>query len=223
MKIIEKQNLLIEKWKQEHANKGYVNFISDGILDYELWTSSDLKICLFLKEAYGDYKSLQNLFKDWGKAKYQLWNNASYWIYGINYVYKDNFIPDYDKCKCDSEECYKLLQSASVVNIKKSNGVECSDEKDLIIYIDTDSEFLLEELELINPNIIICGGTYKEFCRLNGVEPYTGMKKITDWIYIFNGKIIIDYIHPSAPRIHGAMSYYTISAMFQKAKDNIRI
>ncbi|WP_236896362.1 uracil-DNA glycosylase family protein [Clostridium beijerinckii] len=91
------------------------------------------------------------------------------------------------------------------------------------IYLDSDKEKLLEQLELINPDVIICGGTYKEYCRLNGVKPYTGMKKITDWTYTFNGKLVFDYIHPSAPRIYEVLSYYTISSMFQKSKCSIEI
>lgn len=217
---IEKQNLLMDKWKQEHINKGYTNFISDGILNYELWEKSNLKICFFLKEAYGDYGSLQNLFEDWGKIKYQLWHNVSYWLYGINHCYMEHSIPDFEQSKCDREECYKLLQAASVVNIKKSNGISSTIKDDLQKYLDEDSKYLLEELELINPDIIICGGTYEEYCRLNRIKAYEGMKKITDWTYLFQGKLVFDFVHPSAP-IHGAMSYYTITGMFQKAKDNL--
>ena len=212
----------MKKWKQEHMNKGYTNFISDGILNYELWEKSNLKICFLLKEAYGDYGSLQNLFQSWGDIKYQLWHNVSYWLYGINHCYKENFTPDFEKCKSDREECYELLQGTSVVNIKKSNGVSSTTKEDLKMYLDNDSKNILEELELINPNIIICGGTYEEYCRLNGIKPYSAMKKITDWTYFFQGKLIFDFTHPAA-QIHGAMSYYTITSMFQKAKNNLII
>lgn len=97
------------------------------------------------------------------------------------------------------------VQHIAVVNLKKSNGVSTSTEKDIIRYAKDDREYLLEELTLLAPDIIVCGGTF-DLCKAAHIFPddlrlictykkRSGLRAAWRW----GETIILDTWHPSAP------------------------
>lgn len=227
MDDIRKQlNVLMEEWKASHKNKGLVSFISDGAVNVEAYVGSKLKICYFLKEAYSKDND-----EDWDLAGWldsgamtRMWSNVAEWTYGILSTTTTNIA---HKPQLTNQEKTALLRSVSVVNVKKSNGKVQSDYDDLLSYASEDKEFLKRELEILNPDVIVCGNI-SSLLRLlygatvqskNGVsaEGLIDAEYLSKNGYAFAGKqIIIDYYHP-ANHYPSMLNYYTICSLYQQA------
>lgn len=113
---------------------------------------------------------------------------------------------DYKKSNGEEKTDYKYTQTISVVNIKKSNGKPKSDLADILYYAKEDKNLILNEISLINPNVIVMGGTM-EICRAAGLIDNEQLKEIAQFesrcpfkkAYEYNGIIIIEAIHPAFP------------------------
>ncbi|MDF3821249.1 hypothetical protein P3G55_15185 [Leptospira sp. 96542] len=207
----DKESKLFGKWKDKEIHKDQV-FIEDGILDPNLWfdaNNKNLKILLVLKEAYGGNESwdLKELIRnDWRGPKYKIWWTVSYWLYGIQNGLKgiNAKLPDEQELY---KECANYLLSAAVANIKKSSGKSYSESEDLKNYAQADKDELLQQIELINPDIILCGST-KQYLDEIGIvsSPIEG---ITYFSKTKDDKILIDYYHP-ANQYPEALCYYTL-------------
>lgn len=178
---------LMAKWKSKYAASEH-SFVRDGIVSPMVWFSLPPKkerILFLLKEAY----SKEDAHYDWDEAKWlahekcmehctknctecsitgNTFNPLAEWIYGISLVETGDPI-EHDKWlgarKKGTQKNYSdirdnLLSRAAVVNIKKSGGVSSSEKDDIYYYVASDKEFLIEQIQLIQPTLIICGGTY---------------------------------------------------------------
>lgn len=94
-------------------------------------------------------------------------NPLAEWVYGIESAAAGEE-RQYDKWlgkREHSEESYyskrdALLCRAAIVNIKKSEGVNGSSNEELYYYAARDRALLIEQIMLIQPTLIVCGGTY---------------------------------------------------------------
>ena len=224
-KKIKTHDELMNVWQARHEAKGYKDFIADGIIDEVSWGQSKIKVAFLLKEAYGTFGSLTDHFKEWGEVKYQLWHNVSYWLYGMHHVWNEKVVPDFTVCKSEetSKERYQYFLSTAIINIKKSNGTSSTEKEDLMKYLKEDADLIKTQLELIDPDVIICGGTYEAMMEMYGLDYEKG--KLADWTYRWRDenkdRLVIDFIHPAA-QIYSAMSYYTITSMYAKAIERMK-
>lgn len=221
--MIELDNLF-EEWKEKHKSAGHKYFISDGIVNEAEWENVSPKICFFLKEAYSRDGSSWSLTK-WinNGALVRMWNKVAEWTNGLLHTTSD-FIPKYSYI--DDKTKSKCLKSISIVNTKKSDGLSNSDWNDLLFYAQDDSKLLKQEIDLINPDIIICGYTGSLLRVVYGASVCDskvnndGMINADDFkkngYAIVDGRIIIDYYHP-ANQFPNMLNYYTICSLYQQA------
>lgn len=222
---IELESLMLQ-WRKAHHDKGWHNFISDGVVNATMYDTSAPKICFFLKEAYS-----RNDGEDWNLTEWlvagamtRMWGVVAEWSYGIMHTTR-SFIPS-KPCLSASEKT-SLLQSISVVNVKKSNGNVQSDYDDLLRYAISDKDNLKQELDILNPDVIICGNNSSLLRLLYGasidqkgrVAPdgqinHEFMKK--NGFAIVGEQVIIDYYHP-ANQYPAIMNYYTVCSLYQQA------
>ena len=101
------------------------------------------------------------------------------------------------------------LSKIAVINIKKSEGVSKSDlYGDIVNYLIEDKELLKKQIELVNPDILVCGRTF-DICCYSGFFNKQDMIPVCDFcsgsgLYKamkYDNKIILDTYHPSAPRL----------------------
>ena len=101
------------------------------------------------------------------------------------------------------------LSKIAVINTKKSEGVPQSDlYGDIANYISDDKELLQKQIELIHPEILVCGRTF-DVCCYSGLFDKSHMTHICDFplgsgLYKalrYENTIILDTYHPSAPRL----------------------
>lgn len=224
--IDEQIQRLMLKWKDAHCSKGYVNFISDGIVNAAEYQKASPKICFFLKEAYSrDDEGGWDLTK-WlnSGAMTRMWGTVAEWVYGIQHTTKDNMPL---KPQLSDGEKSALLKTISVINVKKSNGNVQSDYSDLQKYASEDRDLLRAELDILNPNVIVCGNNssllrmmYGATLQENGKVADDGMIDskfmLENGFAIVDGRIIIDYYHP-ANQYPSKLNYYTVCSLYQQA------
>ena len=198
---------LMEKWKEKRNAKinGFAEDGIVSPEKWFALPAKEERIMILLKEAYAkeDAKSEKKLV--WSEAKWlaheicmedcgkdcekckitgSTFNPVAEWIYGIVNA-TDGELKAYDNwlgvtSRKNKEYCAardSWLARAAIVNVKKSGGVSKSAYEDIKHYAEQDREYLIEQIELIKPTVIVCGGTYEMLCciypELNAL-PHTG-------------------------------------------------
>ena len=219
------QDLMVE-WKESHIKHGYTSFISDGLVNAEEYKKSSPKICFFLKEAYSKEKNDGWSLTEWlnAGAMTRMWGSVAEWTYGIQNTTKDSIAI---KPQLSDTEKTDILKKIGIINVKKSNGNSQSSYEDLKKFAQGDLQFLKAELDIINPNIIVCGNNSSLLRLLYGASVQPNGKISSDGLIDLsflskNGfgyvedKIIIDYYHP-ANQYPSKLNYYTVCALYQQA------
>ena len=150
--------LLMDSWKEKHRNKGYKRFIRDGIVCEEQWEKQQTpKVCYFLKEAYTSNENGYNLVEDLHDCEqpWTMWRKIAIWTQAIHNAFSQN-MSEYDEEVLRSHE-KEIIDRIAVVNVKKSNGENSSNYEDLEKYAIEDRAEIKRELEIIRPDIIVCG------------------------------------------------------------------
>lgn len=217
---------LMTEWASSHRQRGWKTFISDGFVDEELYLQSSPKICFFLKEAYSKDEGDDWNLTAWlsGGAMTRMWGSVAEWTYGIRGT-TISHIPA--KPSLSDAQKTALLKTISVMNVKKSNGSVQSNYADLLQYAQSDQHYLRRELELLNPDVIVCGNNSSLLRLLYGSSVLPKNKVDGDGLidydfmsrngYVLMGeKIILDYYHP-ANQYPSIMNYYTICSLYQQA------
>lgn len=224
---MEELELLFESWKKKEKHLGKI-FNSDGIICEEEWKKQDKKILFILKEAYhrdikivNDYDLAEDLSNN-GPWK-NIWKRVAEWSYGLVKT-TSNYTEPYRSL--NEAEANSYLKKVAVINIKKSDGKSKSNNKDIIQYAEYDAEEILREIEIINPDIIVCGYTIGPLnAALKKMDPtfiqFKSNKETTseNYHYVWKNRIVIDYYHPAA-RYPALMSYYGLMGCYRDALRN---
>lgn len=195
-------NQLFKEWKKVAHHKGNI-FVEDGIIDYDKWTKSK-KILFLLKEAYSEEGSVG----DW-KLSYLINCNEDNWVENNKHYFMlsmwsfvlsspETPLPDY--LHEIFSQGYEYLLSSAVINIKKSNGASTSSDSDIRKYAQLDKEFLKKQIEIISPEIILCGNTCIDLMNSIFEYPKTsdyGDLYASEYCFKYKDMTIIDYWHPS--------------------------
>jgi hypothetical protein len=184
------QDDLFKKWQNE---RNYDNFVYDGILREENYWSSIPKIAFVLKEGNDKFNPISPIPED-KKGYGPKGSSGTFWRYMAGYT---NIITkiwnDEDVTKKDCLKAKEITNnSQAYINIKKSfENKKSSNYKDIINYAEKDSEFLQEQINIINPDVIYLGGTYDAFQKIFKTE------KVDYRIHTHDNRLIINYYHPS--------------------------
>lgn len=190
-------NDLYKRWQDARLdyNKELSEFTKDGILNakvnYDFWLKRTPKILFILKEAhvenyhhYGE-QDLTNNFKG------RLGTNLARWRYLLIEAKKNNANIEYPENPDITE-----LTDIAIINVKKKNeGKTTSNPADIRKYTQDDKDFLREEIELINPDIILCGHTMDSYKIIYEQEKFTELA--LNFCSKHKERLIIDFYHPS--------------------------
>jgi len=203
-----------EGWKRRELHKEQF-FITDGIIDEERWKSAEIKILYILKEAY---ESDENQSEEWDLAKYlsnglgiikkKMWWTVSQWSYGLRKLHETNeVVPFNEQFKAD-EDFNEAFLSSAIINIKKSSGKVSSNKSDLALYVKEDWDLISEQIEEINPDLIICGSTLPIIEEHLKYTP-SALKKCDEWLYKSDKYYFVDFWHP-ANQYPNKLNYYSL-------------
>lgn len=212
-----------KKQHESEINHAQNKFIQDGIVNHTVWNDSlHKKILYVLKEAYTDEDKGYDL-ANWLNSgpDLRMWNRVARWTYGLQNTSEDKiakYIPDIDEDADIRKQCFEQI---AVMNLKKSGGESTSVIEEIAAYAQSDKEELIRELQLIDPDIVICGSTFWILYQLVfGKEPLKGSQANDNWFYYMNldGKerLYIDYYHP-ANQWPDLVNYYAVTNIYQQA------
>lgn len=196
-------------------------FIPDGIINENEYGKAKHKILFLNKEAYTDDVEfdLREYLNKPPEEISDMWKRVgalAYCIFNISEI--KNSFPTLSEALLE-KNWYNSLKKVATMNIKKSNGKSTSDDNDLWIYAERDSVNLKEEIKIINPDIIICGGV-GHILSDPTINLFSFKNNIFEGIYedidLISKKVIIaDHFHP-ASRYGKEIYYYTFAAIWFK-------
>ena len=202
-------------------------FIPDGIVDEKTWeeVKSGKRILLVLKEAYEDDHSkeqwsINKALRDagpWGA----IWNRVCEWTRGIHDTTRDKiagYIPS-DKMRSNgTTSANEWLRRIAVMNLKKSGGQSKSDYGEISAYANADAQEIIREIELIDPDIVVCGATFGDINRITGNTMQIDYDRRFCFSNVIGNKerLFIDFYHP-ANHFSALLNYYGIVGIYQQA------
>ncbi|MDD7456880.1 MAG: hypothetical protein PUK83_00380 [Clostridia bacterium] len=211
---------LIEKWQDSDfkneskkvKNESKYVFVLDGILKPDEWAKQRVKLLFVLKEAYDSSEKQKVGLNAWDEmewiskktgiinGKNTTWRRIYQWTKAIleGKNYSELPKPNWDD---------GTLDKIAVINIKKFNGESRSENQNLIDHAERHSKELLRQIELINPDVIVCGYTCWLLDIVLGKENREIIRKTksdllkykTRSLFKDNKKevIVIDFWHPA--------------------------
>ncbi|MGB8061292.1 MAG: hypothetical protein WCF26_05310 [Candidatus Sulfotelmatobacter sp.] len=202
---------LLETWKPRGRC-----FIEDGIIDDDRWHSADPKVLLLLKEARHEGTGTWDLRRHLREEDpTNTWQKSAYWCYAVQGVKSGSLrclpFSNMPERKAEYEKAVEALRASAIVNIKKIDGKETSDNEDIRKHAERNRHLIKQQIELIKPDLVICGNTWRF------VENWWDKKeieKIYDGVYRVgqHQRVFIDFWHP-AYRISEDLKYYALAAM----------
>lgn len=206
---------LMKYWHLLHVQQGKKRFTYDGIVDQGRFGIDAPKICFLLEECYFDeaeYELDKHGEKHhWHKYMWQEYDDLTYCL-NENIKCEEPWYM-WNRVKVIANALIQLFGSASdepmkntaVVNIKKSEGENRSDLAEIAKCAKADLPLITKELELIDPDVIVCGRVF-DICVSSGIFQTERLEKIYSFpkgsglydAYRYGNKLVISMWHPSA-------------------------
>ena len=200
--ISEKLQELYELHKRQLSPNEH--FVPCGVVDQEAYESSTPKLVFLLKEVNDPKQtpgwSMVGFLQDQVKRglsrqsiKPVMWKELGIWSYAIH-----NNFPRYRDINTD-QAAAEGLKCVGMTNLKKSGGGGKAIDRVIREYAAKTIELWKSELEIMNPDIIICCGTFWIVAPLLGLTPN---RTATGWFYSSwkhgNGKsLLVSTYHPA--------------------------
>jgi len=181
---------LLTRWSNELHHRGQV-FVSDGAIDPSLWCDAPRRVAFLLKEAYGGDESWDiryEIREAWGSNLSLTLRNAAYLAFAAHYASVTN-LPEIPSERFGVAR-HSLLASA-LINVKKSRGTSSSDASDIEFNLHRDAAFIQEQIEILDPEIVVCGGTW--YCAKS---LWPKARYLYDMVWKSQGRYFIDFWHP---------------------------
>lgn len=166
-----------------------------------------------MKEARTEQETGYNLVEDlYAYKPWKLWQRVAVWTQAIQNAFLGEKAYNEETIKKNAHTAVKQI---AVVNVKKSDGTAESNWEDLEKYLQEDKAELKKGLEIINPDVIVCGYTFGMLKEVLGDE--LDVQYTSDTMYGFwRDKLIIDYYHPAC-RYPNRVNYYALMSICRTA------
>jgi len=171
------------------------HFVEDGIIDPGKWVQADTRILFILRETNGYRKSIAALIHKactthpssglWDRPTF---HNIGRWAYGLRHT-TGSTLSDFDVAHKNRKTA---LLACAFMNLKKTTGGARATEA-VEQAAARDADFLREQIELINPRVVVCGGTYKAIKK----HLYPAIQKVGARVHEVDGRLFINAHHPS--------------------------
>ena len=212
MKKTELINELFEKWESEHE---FDIFCRDGIVDEKEFGNDIPEMLFLLKDANAENKEGSDVCKNLletanGKNTFgKMWKVICMWA-----KIAENPNARYSDC-CDDnrdikDSLRKYLEKIAVVNVSKEHGKGVNNQDELNSKLNKSVkeyyDYTREEINIIDPSIVICCGTYHHILDEYGVYD----KTLPSGARYFNadGRIFLEMCHPGSNISYPALFAY---------------
>jgi hypothetical protein len=208
-------NQMLHALYKDHYRDEITNIIYCGIVDEKTYSSVYPKIVFILKEAHSKETGWciptglqRNVGLGLNNRPMELdymatWRQAGIWAYAIIHNNFDSY-----RVLCEPKIVAQGLQYIGMTNLKKTGGKAQADPKEIKDFAERDKDLWQKELEIMNPDLIICGGTFGIVINNLNLERdilYRGQKKKYSYsIWNINNKqsVILSFRHPNNRENH---------------------
>jgi len=208
----EELNLLFEEWKNK-VSLYQECFVKDGVIDEQAYDSAKIKILFICKEPNDPNKDSWDFREEWGVNEnfyYSFAYRIAEWSYGLLKGF-----PPYDEmwAENDFENMRRSIKQIAFMNIKKSGG-GTSVKEELIEHLNENYHFIIKQIRIIDPEIIILGLSWSELSE--GIFGETNWSKTgySKLVKKHGNAKVIEFYHPSS-RMPGVASYSLLQNIIQ--------
>ncbi|ANS76115.1 hypothetical protein AWM70_17260 [Paenibacillus yonginensis] len=171
MSINKELEVLYQNWLQSHPG----HFVTGGVVDEDMFSSCEVKLLFLLKEV-NDVDQIENwslvqLMQDQIERMefYRIWETVGLWNFGLLQGF-----PPYQKLKYMKEaNITEGLLNIATTNLKKTGGSGESNYEEIKEHAIMNKELWMREIEIIKPDVVICGGTFPIVQEILGFEATT--------------------------------------------------
>ncbi len=218
------ENLLEEFHNKVKSDYGRgIGFAWDGPVNSTLWFEDKIpvKILFLLKEAYGVAEEKTDIMDN---AKRFNDSNTNKKISLLSYAFQQVIASDafrdrtltketlfneidkvYDnKPSYASSEHEIAFSNIAVLEIKKTSGGAISNDREIIKHGQQYADLLKRQIELLQPDIIICGGPVTWKVLTEEIQPFNqeSVASQGEAIKTINNTIVVNAYHPSSNVVH---------------------
>ena len=168
-------------WK--NLRPEYELFCDDGILSESDWDKKRTKIIFLLKETFKDFKIIKGKYGPNGNSK-TFWRKMQMWTYIADKIYNGEDVSNLEAIEVKEKPNYEIAYVNIKKDVMKNKGAyqTNSNDEDIKKYAKSDSNLLKTQIDLINPDIIICCGTYKFLKHILPLNQTNPLKYNNIWI-----------------------------------------
>lgn len=215
---------LLEAWRQDYAARGR-SFVSDGVIYHQAWDSmpEGKRILFVLGEAnnkteggcfHSDSWSLTEAVS-WQRFNLpSLWKRVAEWAFGIMST-SAYAIPPYVPGIIHT----KYIKCVAILNLKKQGGTGNTSQSEIEAFAMADQARIRQEIQLIDPDVIVLGGTAGTFYSLYGLKAAAdGPAEQYRYHTFENGRqrLLLSYWHP-ANRYPKYLNYCGLIHLYRQA------
>lgn len=195
MTIASQLNALFAEWRIRCAGDGS-GFTADGVIgEAEVeWVKARPRVLFLLKEPHdrgGVLKAcghdLRVLFRNpekFGQNRKTVEKRIGAWAYELRALAGDPVI-----------DAHAALMASAVMNLKKTGGGAAACDRELIAFAWEHRPFILRQLAILSPDVVVCGGTFRHVREvMGGFEP-VGVEALVYWR---EGVLWVDHHHPAS-------------------------
>jgi hypothetical protein len=198
----------MRRWARQTHHRGR-SFYRDGIIDPERWWRARKRVLFLLKEAYGAPRDLCEEIRSWGGPRYNIWRNAACCALAVHFSSRRH-LPPFPGDAVTQRAANEALLSSAIVNVKKSGGHSSSDSEDLLKYAQLDRVYLLEQISLVRPHVVISGNVWGCVQHL-----WPAIEPVYDLAWSADGMLFLNLWHPA--RGYHQLNYYAIASLVRGA------
>lgn len=203
---------------------GRSDFVTDGVIDEQLYLGSQKKLLFVLKEVNdlgGGGWDLREFVRAGGRA--QTWNNIARWVEGIRNLPQDL---TWDSLEVmDEPRRQAALSSIAVMNLRKSPGGHTTDVVRLKEDSNRDIELINRQIAIYDPDYLVCCGTSDLFHSIVHFPQYPAWKRTARGVWYHEpraGKYVIAYSHPEARCASNLLHYGLVDAIREIGLYNVK-
>ena len=196
--------------------KNKSRFVPCGLVDEDCYDKSDTKAIWLLKEP-NDITEGDEEWKQWNlieeiRADINMreWGKGTMWkvIGALAYGMQQKSYPSYRTSYENKNHISDGLMTIGVTNLKKTGGGGSSISEEIHESVQTEIDLWTEEIRIMAPHIVVCGGTFFYIEKPLGLEPRPLQVGGRYAKHKINGHecVLVDVPHP-AYRVSGVLHY----------------
>jgi len=197
--IADRERGLFAEWALECPG-----LIPDGLVVEEQYCSSPRKLLFLMKEVNGGENwDLRDFLRQGGRPA--TWDNIARWVQGLYDLSREY---PWSELERDNEaRRLEMLKRICVVNVKKTSGTHISNGKQISYAASQNAARLKRQLDIYQPELIVCCGTERQYAEIMGAWPDWHMTSRGILYTREAGRTVISYTHPEA-RVRDCLLYY---------------